>query len=485
VLELIKSPVLIFAATKYLAFFLKFISMVLMAKYLGIEYFAMYSFTVLIIQYLSYSNIGVNYSVSNIISDYKNFDIRTISSYCSNALTVTLGLTIVILIGAFAFNFFLDIFEENEYKLGSYYIVLILIALFKQINNIYINVSRVLHKLVPINIAYLLPVLTDLLLIYFFQGEDLFFALLVGLLISNFVISVFFISRLKLDSIFSFNQSTIKILVQKGFILFLYNLSFYLIFLSFRSVSQITFSIEEFALFSFAFNLSESITLVIGAIGFLLYPKLLNVLSREGGFEIVQEVRLIYVNITTILVMVAIFVAPAIYIFLPEYESSYNIFVVMAIAQILVSNSFAHSIYLIHHKQEKQLIAYGVTSIAIVISCFLLIETFIDQSFVLSGVSLIAGMIFYNLTILKRSYKIHRISYELTNSTKDLFCYRILVPSVILLAGATNNFLNYWVLTLILILYLFLNYTLIKEIFYKVIYLLKNKQSFQIKGKDQ
>lgn len=140
--EIYNSNIIKFLSTKYLAFGLQVINSFLIAKKLGVYYFGIYGFATMLLQYLSYTNFGVNYSLNVILSTNKEFKTKN-SSYFSNAilLTTLFGLLILVIIITSKLIGFYNGFDK--YKV-EYYIVLIgFIALLQNLNGDFIDIQNI------------------------------------------------------------------------------------------------------------------------------------------------------------------------------------------------------------------------------------------------------------------------------------------------------------------------------------------------------
>jgi len=134
---IVNSNIIKFVSTKYLAFGLQVINSFLIAKKLGVYYFGIYGFATMLLQYLSYTNFGVNYSLNVILSTNKEFKAKS-SNYLSNAilLTTLFGLLIIMIIITSKLTGFFTGFDK--YKIDYYIILIGLIALLQRIINLII-----------------------------------------------------------------------------------------------------------------------------------------------------------------------------------------------------------------------------------------------------------------------------------------------------------------------------------------------------------
>src|SRR5690606_7205562 len=103
------------------------------------------------------------------------------------------------------------------------------------------------------------------------------------------------------------------LLIKRGLFLLIYNLSFYFIIIAARSIVSYFYSVEDFALFDFANSLTNAITMFLGSISFLFYPKMLNKFSHNSSssttIHLIEKVRKIYLTIAFLIILVGLLVA--------------------------------------------------------------------------------------------------------------------------------------------------------------------------------
>ena len=146
------------------------INALLIANYLGVFYFGIYGFASLLLQYLSYTNFGINYSLNVILSTEKEIDTRKVSEYLSVSIFVTTAISVV-LIGLAVFCDLIGIVALfNKYILSDYYYIIIIIAILQYYNIVFITLFRIYGKLSEINFSYLILPIGQLLCIVLFKG---------------------------------------------------------------------------------------------------------------------------------------------------------------------------------------------------------------------------------------------------------------------------------------------------------------------------
>jgi len=254
------------------------INALLIANYLGVFYFGIYGFASLLLQYLSYTNFGINYSLNVILSTEKEIDTRKVSEYLSVSIFVTTAISVV-LIGLAVFCDLIGIVALfNKYILSDYYYIIIIIAILQYYNIVFITLFRIYGKLSEINFSYLILPIGQLLCIVLFKGEKLLWAILINLIVTSTLTLLIFLRKVpvKIKLSFAISGQVVKTLFVRGLYLLTYNASFYFIIIAARTIVSYFYKVEEFSLFNFANSFTSAILIFIGSIEFLFYPKMLN-----------------------------------------------------------------------------------------------------------------------------------------------------------------------------------------------------------------
>ena len=143
--ELIKNSA-IYTLTKYFVMILGFVKSILVARYLGPTLLGKYAFISLIIEYLSYYNLGIYASMNKEASI--NYGDPLKKDYISKVFNTSLTFSILLLI-PFAgiiillVNFFPELFSENILK---YIYIIIAMVFFVQLRWFFIRYFRIYEK---------------------------------------------------------------------------------------------------------------------------------------------------------------------------------------------------------------------------------------------------------------------------------------------------------------------------------------------------
>src|SRR5690606_16759833 len=157
--------------------------------------------------------------------------------------------------------------------------------------------------------------------IFIFNNHNLLWALVICNLISFLSALILFIVKSPIRLHFVFDLRLFKTIQNKGWYLFLYNTSFYLIIISTRTFISGNYTVKEFGYFTFAYSLSNAILLLLPSFSFLIFPKLINRMAyanNDKNAELLNQVRGLYVATSHLLIHIAILFYPLFIILFPE-----------------------------------------------------------------------------------------------------------------------------------------------------------------------
>lgn len=439
-----------FIATKYATYLIYFIISIVVANKLGLFYFGIYGFYKLLLQYFTYSNLGVNYSgivlMSEQIERNRNKDNKLVVS--------SILISIVAFIIFFLLFFFISIlwFAEiyDKYLIHQYLAFTFFVVIFKQINQIFINTNRVYNKLKIINWAYLIPCFGELLALFLGKEESLFINICWAMVISNGLVTFIFILANAFPLRIVWDLSTIKQLINRGFMLLLYNVSFYFIILIAKGYISGHFNVEQFAQYSFSYNISDAVMLLNNSISFLVYPTLINNLckckSSEERIGVMYNIQEKYMLVANLIIIIAYALIPVLHFIVPEYNKAADILAVLLLSQLLVANTFTLTTNLVQAKAELKLIALGVLSIVVVLFSSWLFST-LSENLVVVSYALVIAMFGYNLgaaLLTKKSLKIR--NKGLINMINPIYFFPIIVAQI------SRTFFDHYISTILFII---------------------------------
>lgn len=480
--KILENKAVSFILLKYLAFGIQLINSVLIANFLGVYYFGLYGFLLLVLQYLSYTNLGVQYSYSVLCSDMSTKDgdqrLKITATSFSLLICICFFLFFVFL---FANSF--DIFPK--YRFGEYSLYVLLIAILQYFNVLLVNIFRIEGKIKSLNFYFILLPVAQIIPLLIFTEELLFFSLIYATIISNLIALIFFLFQipnyLRKLPLFKFYKG--KVLIKRGFFLLLYNFTFYGILLTAKSIVSSNFSVEEFGLFNFANSISSAVFLLLGSLNFLFFPKLINVISsKSDNIELIgfiEKIRKYYLTLTLIVVFLSLLSFPVLFYFLPQYSEAVISLQILLLSQLIINNSFGYSTLLVQKGKELQMTFSALIAIGIIIT-FAIFGLEYYESINTVAFSVLLGVLVYNLCIGYLGNKMVNQYSGVFSFLKGMYSPRLFIPVFVCVSLLFLSPLYFVNIIITIILYIFLNIKQLKDIIQGAFKLLIRKDLFSI-----
>lgn len=467
-----KNPAILYVISRYGTYIIQFINSLFIAVYLGPYYLGIWGFITLIIGYIDQFNLGISHSVNAIISVRKS-DLEYVKKIIGNGISMVFCLSIVIIMFVLLNKIGL-VQIGTKYNFQIFILPVSFIAILTHLNALFSNIFRVFGKIHAIAINQSLYPIIVLFLILLFRGEKLLWAMLFANCIAFFFSFILYLVQSPISIKPLFEWKFIKLIQIKGWHLFVYNTSFYLILLTTRSFISENYSISEFGYFTFSYSLANAVLLLLNSISFLIYPKLLNRFASSNNMHInmiLTKVRTAYISLSHLLIHFVIMIFPLFMYFFPAYTESSSVFKITALTVVLYTNSFGYQGLLIARGKEKLLgyIAFGALILNILLSAFAV--HIVNVTFDLVIISTLITYFIYVAFIGKFGKQIISKNMNLLSAIKEIFPWRMIIPfiiSLIFIFVASNE----WIFIIPFTLYIFLNLKdlmTIKSIILKII----------------
>jgi len=460
----LKNKVVLFLFSRYGTYFIHFINSLFIAVYLGPFYLGIWGFISLITQYLNHINFGISHAVTAIISVNKSKEFY-VQKIIGTSLTLLIGLSFI------AALFFManEIFNFNlgaKYNFSVYAPIVVLIGILGYFNALLSSIFRVYGRLFEIAFQQTIFPLLMLLAIIFFKKSDLLWALVAANFLAFLFAFIFYVvkSPVKLKPIFIFRL--FKLIQVKGWHLFVYNTSFFLIVISTRSFISGFYTVEEFGYFTFAFSLANVVLMLLQAFSFLIFPKMLNRFAsstNDQNSELLEKVRDAYVTTSHLLVHMAILFFPLFLLLFPQYQSSSEAFMLIALSVVLYTNSFGYSGLLIAKGYEKKLGALAFSALVLnIIFALILIKLFhVPFTHVILATTLSYFIYVYMQGLMGRSML--QLDTAFKAIWNDIYPLRLITPYLLSLGLVLFSVPNYF-FSLPLLLFLILNFKVLLKL---------------------
>lgn len=463
-----KNKLIVYLFSRYATYFLQFITSIYLANKLGPKYFGVWGFMLLLISYFTSCNFGLHNSISVLLVQNKS-NVKYQDKLIKNDLLLV-SLLAVLFLSIYAIFIATGSSWFEKYGIKFEFLIICLIGGIGLLDINLFSIYRTKNDYLKIAFNQsIVPVLV-FILIFIFSGKDLLYALLFSSLMGSLCSLCVFWYKKPFSLREQIELNTSKIILQKGFWLFLYNLFFNFILISTRTFISHFYPVEDFGRFSFAFTLGDSALLLFQAIANVVFPKVLDKLNLSNGekqtINNLKKVETSYVVMLYFCIYIIIALFPLIIQLFPKYIDSLQGVIFVSLTMVMYTNSFPYTSYLMSNNKERLLMVISLTCLIINIFSVLFIIKVLNlgyQYVILS--TLIGYFLFYLISVWKTEKNLRLRHFSLVN-------FRLLAPVLLGLFICSMKF--YYLLILPFILFLILNRQDVKHSFYTAKALLYN-----------
>lgn len=394
--KILSNKVLLYVGTRYVVYGIQFISLIILAAKLGQYNYGIWGFILMLINYLNILNFGIPNSINIIIVQFKK-SILDIRNYISSAFVViSMLIGILVIIGYLYYLWPERIF--TKYSIGSYFYLILIIGSFQYLNLLMVNIFRACNKLIEIAVYQSSIPLGVFTVAVLSKGENLIDALVWTYLLMNVCSLSFFLIRGQKFWGAKPSISCIKAVIGKGFFLFIYNASFYLILITTSTLVSKYFSVSEYGSYSFSYTLGHSILLLMEAFTYIVFPKVVDKFYIGDEFEIdrtLNSLRVNYISLAHGLIYFALMVFPVVINIFPQFKGSLMTLNLMMLAIVLSTNSFGYNTFLMARNKEKICAKISLFTLIInIIVGYVLIKCFTIEYYLMVVSIMISYLIF-------------------------------------------------------------------------------------------
>lgn len=427
-----RNKVFLYVSSRYVTYGLQFVNSIILAVVLE-DYFPVYGFILIILQYISLTNLGVPYSLNVFLALNKDND-EKMDKYLSTSVLIYLFL--FILISAFFYILpHCGIHIGTKYQFDNYVLFVVAIGLLALLNALMSNYYRVINRLGEIVFLQSVIPLGVFVALLFAKGKFLLDLILWIMFLGNLIALVLFLKNKKSKKWMP-DLSLVNPILRKAFFLFLYNTFFYLILLSIRTLVSSEYSISDFALFTFSFTIANAIVLLFESFAFLIYPKTINRLNKADTTEVFRILDVIKVNyVTSIHLAMYLFILlyPFLVSFFPQYNTTFKCFALITMTISLYSNCFAYSSFLTAKGKEKLLSVLAFMALTINVLIALAISSLLKLSYEYMILSTMVAYLIYTVFLGIATVRILRVEMSMIELVKSVFPFRLFFPFAFLL----------------------------------------------------
>lgn len=374
VVSVLKNKVVFYLASRYITYVVQFVTSLVIAAELGPYYMGIWGFVLLLLNYFQQIHFGISQSF-NILYVQHREEQEECDNYIGNSLILYsyLAVMIVVLYVVYLFGGF-DSLEK--YNAHHYMLWVCIIAILQHYSSFFTHLFRVKNLLNHITFCQSIIVLLNFICVFVFRGETLIMALLASNVVGNLlaVVLAFISGVIPSVGTISINWRYQGNILKKGIFLFLYNSCFYFIIISIRTIISGYYTVGEFGMFTFSFSLAHAILLLLEALSFVIFPKVLSKLSSRDVVEVrdtIAFLRKIYITSSHFLIYLALPIFPILMFFFPKYEGAIITLNLIALSIVINVNSCGYSDLLMAKNKEKGLMMLSLG--ALLLNCALAI----------------------------------------------------------------------------------------------------------------
>ena len=450
--KILKNKVVFYLASRYLTYFIQFITSLIIAAELGPYYMGIWGFILLLLNYFQQINFGIANSFNVLYVLHKDNE-KECNNYIGNSLILLVYLSILV-ISFFLYYQLFGISYFDKFHVDKYIIWVSMIAVMQYFVIFFLNLFRVKNQLNRVTFCQSVIVLLNFACVFFFKGEELIEWLVAGYVVGNLLCIVMALTSGSIPKINEMNLSkgVQLIILKKGLYLFLYNTCFYFIIISIRTIISGNYSVEEFGLFTFSYTLANALMLVLDALMFIIFPKVIDKLSSNNNEEVnntLHFLRTTYITSAHLLIYVAIPCFPLVLHFLPQYSGALMSLNLIALTILINANSSGYLELLISRNKEK--LAAALSATALLVNCILAL--FMVKVLHVSFSSVIVStLITYLLFSMAAMYFGRTIvgKLKLKDFLFQYFPLRLLIPYLLALIFIFNGLQEWLIVTMLL-----------------------------------
>lgn len=427
------NKIFLYVSTRYLVYGLQFIILMVVAAKLGPYYYGIWGFILMLIGYFSLCNFGIANSISVLMVQHKD-EKNVVADYVASALLcVGLLAIIVVIIGLIVPFLHLDIFEK--YEINSMFYLICLYAIVDYFNRLFCNIYRVKNRLLELSFYQSSLAILSFVVIFLMNGQELLYGLFGAYLLGQILSLLFFVFRgaIPFDGKASF--AGVCLVFKKGFFLFLYNSCFYMILVSTSTIISYYYTVTEYGLYSFSYNLGNAVLLVLEAFAFILFPKMLDKFysgDNEVVLKTLELIRINYVTLTHGLMYLAYGIFPIFITFFPQYHDALMALWFTALSVMLTVNSFGYNTLLIARNREKLIALISIASLLVNVVSGLLLVKFSAPYYTIV-VSVMISYLFFAILCAFYAFRELNIKEKFLTFYHELFPLSLLIPFVVAL----------------------------------------------------
>lgn len=468
-----------YMVTRYATYGLAFLVSMSIAEKMGPYYYGIWGFLLMIFCYFNLINWGVPQSVQVLlIQNRESSDVSANFEKTGLYLMCFISLSCLLVIGYYLLGGF-DIIHNNN--IGLYLVAICACGVFNYFNLYYSKIYRTRNRLFELSFQQTSVVVLMFISMLFFKGPSLLAALVLSYVLATFCSLLFYLFGGAAVFSGSYKSDYSKVIIRKGFLLFLYNSGFYLIITSTQTLISNSYRIEEFGYFTFSYTLGYAVFQLLDAFAYLITAKLLYKYQSSDMKVVLSTIRIVRDNFVSLfhgLTYLAMMFFPILLLFMPKYAHTLFLICLCCLTMLLYTNSFGYSTMLMARNREKILAGIATSSLALNVLLGLVLIHVIHVSYEYVIVATMVTYIYFAVMCVYFGRKELGLPLSLFDFLDDCFPIGLFVPFI----GTLLLFvLGYSHLVFLpFCLFVLFNMKVLRSIFHTFVQILKNPKIIDI-----
>ena len=431
-MNILKNKIYVYMSTRYLTYGLQFVLSMVIAGKLGPHFLGVYGMVNLIISYFGQVNFGIPHALNVLLIHNKN-DKYISNAYILNSLSIYVILSLLIVLIYCLLLIAGCNFCAGDYNMETFMPLIVCIAVLTYVNSIFTTVSRVKNDVNLLSIVGSVPVALNILVIWFYEGVQLVYALTGVQLLSALITMLLCYKR---DAFPKWDRKSIRTnyksdLIKKGIFLFLYNSCFYFILISVRTIISSNYSVDEFGYFTFSFTIANAVMLFIDSFNTIIFPKTIDLMSSDDRVALktsMDKMRIGYAATSHMLIYFAMIFYPIFGIILPKYQEAIPTMYMISLTVLMNTTSFGFTSLLIAKNKERT--AGKISLFALLLNlllCMFLVKI-VEVAFSQVIIGTLISYMFFAFLCAYEGNKILSESGSVLFTLKTFFPIRMFIP---------------------------------------------------------
>ena len=451
------SKIVWYIGSRYLTLLLQFLSYIYIAAKLGVYYWGIWSFIILLINIGSSCHWGIG-SATMILLVQKKEDQLLCNKYIFNAFLL-LCLTFIPPLLILCYDRIIGITVFTKYHLNNLIYAVAAVIILQYISMFFVNIFRAKNKIIEIIIQQSLWPLVMFCLIFLASGKKLLYLLSALYVVVSLFVVLMFVCRRIVSFSSAMDINMMKEIILKSFYLFIYNVCFSFIVLSTKLQVSCFYSVTEFGYFSFAFSLAQGVVLLLDSLIFLLLPKMIDMLKGNDIDQIKSAIKILrdnYLLPLHLIFYVILIVSFPFFYFMPQYSRSLLPFILILFTLIMYSNCFGYNSYLLAQNREK---SFALIVFIALLANILLVHSLI-RWFEVRFEYVVLGTLFVNFlySITVNSYALYCMrEYDLKVYWREIFVSKSVIIYFMALILVITIGCRWWIFAGIFIVFILIH----------------------------